>query len=311
MHESRGPVVVGYDTSPAAARALDMAAEEAVAAGVPLVLVHVYGWPILYASLANIAFEPEDWRPSPEAVALAAAAAAKATQRHPGLSVRVSVPVGRAGEQLVAMSGRSSLLVVGASGARGLSGVLSGSVTPHVIAHARCPVMVARPGRTTGEVCVGVDGTPSSLDALRFAVAWAQARGAAVRAVYAADSGTFDEPVPGYGGRTPAEVRLRDWIEECVGAAGVDAAVVRRPAGSALLAASRGARLVVVGSRHRGELAGRVLGSVGQTLIRHAASPVVVVGGNGSTQDTPTTHPASLCALAGMDDDGRAEGSVR
>jgi nucleotide-binding universal stress UspA family protein len=57
----------------------------------------------------------------------------------------------------------------------------------------------------------------------------------------------------------------------------VDAAVVRRDPAGALVAASTAARLVVVGSRHRGELASIVLGSVGHTLIRRAACPVVIV----------------------------------
>jgi hypothetical protein len=79
---------------------MDVAAEEASAAGVPLVVVHVYGWPILYASLANIPFAAEDWRPAPEAVAAAESAAARLRSAHPGLNVSVSVPVGKGGEQL-------------------------------------------------------------------------------------------------------------------------------------------------------------------------------------------------------------------
>src|SRR5215470_8935478 len=126
MNEMRdGPVVVGFDSSPAAARAMDVAADEASAAGVPLVVVHVYGWPILYASLANIPFAAEQWRPAPEAVAAAESAAARIRAAHPGLAVSVSVPVGKGGEQLVSASHHACLLVVGATGARGLSGLMT------------------------------------------------------------------------------------------------------------------------------------------------------------------------------------------
>jgi nucleotide-binding universal stress UspA family protein len=277
-----GPVVVGFDSSPAAVRAMDVAAEEASAFGVPLVLVHVYSWPILWATLANIPFAAEQWRPAPEAVAAAESAAARLRTAHPGLDVSTAVPVGKGGEQLVAASTHASLLVVGDTGVRGLSGVLTGSVTPYVMTHAHCPVMVVRAaaatGRGGGDVCVGVDGTPSSLDALRFAAGWARRRGATLRAVYAVGRDSFDGAAPEYGGHTLAETRLHDWVSEGLGdGAAVDAAVVRREPAGALVAASAAARLVVVGSRHRGELASIVLGSVGHTLIRRAACPVVIV----------------------------------
>jgi nucleotide-binding universal stress UspA family protein len=284
MDEMRdGPVVVGFDSSPAAARAMDVAAEEAAAAGAPLVVVHVYSWPILYASLANIPFAGENWRPAPEAVAVAESAAARLAQVHPGLEITVSVPVGRAGEQLVAESERACLLVVGDTGSRGLSGLLSGSVTPYVTTHAHCPVMVVRnttPSGRAGELCVGVDGTSSSLDALRFAAGWARRCGTTVRALHAVGPDVFDEPTAEYGGHTSAETRLHDWVTEGLGDdAEIDVAVVRRNPASALVAASTAARLVVVGSRHRGEFASLVLGSVGHTLIRRAACPVVIVPG--------------------------------
>jgi nucleotide-binding universal stress UspA family protein len=285
MNEMRGgPVVVGYDSSPAAGRAMDVAAEEASAFGVPLVLVHVYSWPILWATLANVPFAAEQWRPAPEAVAAAESAAARLRQAHPGLDVSTSVPVGKGGEQLVAASAHASLLVVGDTGTRGLSGVLTGSVTPYVMTHAHCPVMVVRAaaptaaGRAGGEVCVGVDGTPSSLDALRFAAGWARRRGLTLRALHAIGHDSFDGGAPEFGGHTLAETRLHDWVSEGLGdGAVVDTAILRRDPAGALVAASAAARLVVVGSRHRGELASIVLGSVGHTLIRRAACPVVIV----------------------------------
>jgi nucleotide-binding universal stress UspA family protein len=274
MHD--GPVVVGFDASPASERAMRAAAVEASAAGVEVVVVHVYGWPIFYASLANIPFEEDQWHPSPEAVAAARLAADDLAQEYPGLKVSVSVPVGRAGEQLVSASRNASLLVIGATGASGVGGLLTGPVTPYVTAQAHCPVMVVRnavpSGRRGGEVCVGVDGAPGSLTALRFARSWAWRRGASVRALYAVDAGTFDDGSP--------EERLRDWVAESLGDdAVVDAFVVRRSAVSALVAASSAARLVVVGAHHRGFMHG----SVAQALTRRAACPVVVVPGQAAS----------------------------
>jgi nucleotide-binding universal stress UspA family protein len=269
MSELRdGPVVVGFDASSAARRAMRAAAVEAAAAGVDLVVVHVYSWPILYASLTNIPFAPEQWSPSEDAVALAESGAELVGRTHPELKVTVSVPVGRAGEQLVAASANASLLVIGATGASGLRGLLAGSVTSYVTSHAHCPVMVVRGAgpadRTVGEVCVGVDGTPSSLDALRFAASWARDRGATLRALYAID-GDADPAARGL---------LLDWVAQSLGDdVPVDAVVVARSAASALVAATSAARLVVVGAHHQG----LVHGSVGHTLIRRAACPVVVV----------------------------------
>ena len=53
------PVVVGFDGSPSSASALDAAAVEAVRLGVPGI-VHAYVWPIFYASLTNVPFEPSE-----------------------------------------------------------------------------------------------------------------------------------------------------------------------------------------------------------------------------------------------------------
>jgi nucleotide-binding universal stress UspA family protein len=266
-----GPVVVGFDPSPAAARAMQVAAAEAVAAGVELVVVYVYAWPIFYAHLASLPFVADEWRPSAEAVALAESAAARLAQAHPGLKVRVSVVVGRAGEQLVAAAQPASLLVVGATGAPGLAGVLAGSVTPHVTAHAPCPVMVVRGTRpvvgSRREVCVGVDGTAGSLAALRFGYSWARARGATVRALYAVDDETDQDAA-----------RLRDWVAQSIGdEENIDTAVVRRSPASALVAASGADRLVVVGARRHFEIAHLMKASVAHALIRHAAGPIVVV----------------------------------
>ena len=299
-----GPVIAGYDTSAAAAAALEVAADEAAATAAPLLVAYGYPWPILYATMANIPYDPGEWTPAPGTAEAIQASVARAQALHPDLAATVSVRAGRGGDVLVDASKGASLLVVGARGSGGIAGLLSGSVVSHVAAHAHCPVLVVPAGRRTlgygGEVCVGVDGTASSLGALRFALAWAERHGATVRALHAIGPADFDEPAPELGEHTPAEQRLRAWVEEArpgYEAVPVDTAVVRRPAPDALLAAARVSRLVVVGSRHRGELASIALGSVGHTLIRRSHAPVAVVHGWGPQTETGRRGVAPGAAL--------------
>ena len=136
----------------------------------------------------------------------------------------------------------------------------------------------------------GLDGSASSLRALRWAIHLARCTGAAVdvvavwrcpvcaggcgRASGGAGPGCAFEEIAekivagaigdalGAGG----EVRLRTWVVEG------DSAEV-------LLNASDGADLLVVGSRGDGGLTGAPLGSVSQHCVHHACCPVIVIRG--------------------------------
>src|SRR3982074_2088723 len=54
-----------------------MAAREASASGVELLVIHAYPWPVLYASLANVPYSAKEWTPAPETVRLGEAATAE------------------------------------------------------------------------------------------------------------------------------------------------------------------------------------------------------------------------------------------
>lgn len=282
------PVVAGFDGSPSSAAALDAAAVEAVNLGAPLCIVHAYVWPILYATLANVPYNSCEWQPPPTQRAALAATASVLASRHNGLRVQTQVVAGSGGTVLVGASKQASLLVIGGRGIGGVEGMLAGSVAPYVVCRADCPVMVVRAGQglsdSAGSVVVGVDGSLSSRQALRYGCEWAQRRGADVEALYAAP--------PREPGADP------QWLGEWVRAAERDfpqlrvkSSVVVGEASRVLMTASRSARLVVVGTRNRGEIASLVLGSVGQDLIRRSGCPVLVVRGSALTGEAPASGP--------------------
>ena len=135
----------------------------------------------------------------------------------------------------------------------------------------------------THRIVVGVDGSPASERALEWAVGEARRTGASLHLV-----STWIFPMAlGYAfTATVHDVHqaARDIIERAVArvaelASGleVSAETPEQVPGPALVAASEGAELLVVGSRGRGGFEGLLLGSVSQFCTRHATCSVVVV----------------------------------
>lgn len=136
----------------------------------------------------------------------------------------------------------------------------------------------------TRRVVVGVDGSPASYEALRWAVRQARLIGATVDAVAAfelpgavgwsapAVDAEFDEA----WARQEMDDEIRKVILQ-VGDVPMEQHLVRGGAADALIGASAGAELLVVGSRGRGGFASLLLGSVSQQCATHASCPVVIV----------------------------------
>ena len=140
-------------------------------------------------------------------------------------------------------------------------------------------------GGQAARIVVGVDGSDGASAALRWAVAEAELRHAALDAVtawhipYAAGSPAIGLVID------PEEERAyaHEQLEQVIGAigahprVGINRVVVEGGAARALIEAAAGADLLVVGSRGRGGFKGLLLGSVSQQCIHHAPCPVVVV----------------------------------
>ncbi|GAA3337477.1 universal stress protein [Amorphoplanes nipponensis] len=144
---SAGPVVAGVDGSAVSMRALDVAVEEAVLRGTELVAVH--GWTGNSGTELNdtLPMSYEAWSGDQEEERVLAEALAGIAGRYPDLTVRREVIRGPARQVLVERSRTAQLVVVGDRGHGGVAGLLLGSVSQHLIHHAACPVVVARPVR--------------------------------------------------------------------------------------------------------------------------------------------------------------------
>ncbi|MFC7980127.1 universal stress protein [Streptomyces cinereoruber] len=137
----------------------------------------------------------------------------------------------------------------------------------------------------TSRVVVGVDGSPASQAALRWALRYARRTGTTVHAV-----GVYDLP-GAEGWSAPAvdvlfdEEQARRSLSEELGAVltlddddvPLVHHVVRGNPAEVLIGESDGAELLVVGSRGRGGFASLLLGSVSQQCAAHASCPVVIV----------------------------------
>ncbi|HLH84946.1 MAG TPA: universal stress protein [Trebonia sp.] len=144
-------------------------------------------------------------------------------------------------------------------------------------------------------IIVGIDGSHHSLRALDWAVREAAVRQAplTVIAVYRTTVGFWGGPVT-YPEDLEPSAQVRKEAEDAAakalanaGDARPAAVTVRAVCGipaEELVEASKGADMVVVGSRGNGGFARLLLGSVSSQVVHHAHCPVVVIPGEDRTE---------------------------
>lgn len=271
------PVVVGYDATPSSRAALMVAAGEAVRRNRNLLIVHAEddGWDLVHAG-------EENRDPLAEAVDLVRPVIARN---------RVSMldRIGPAASVLCEQAENAELLVLG-RGDPGLLGLIAGSVAIDVACHAPCPVLIvgdpARHALHNGPVVAGVDREHAE-EVLEAAFREADLRRTELVVIHGWNSVHWLGPDGFSNIDADAEV-LREhhvrWLHDVIApfqskypAVAVTELPREGRAARLLTTVSRGAGLIVVGTRGRGPAAGLLLGSVGQKLVRHASCPVLIV----------------------------------
>jgi nucleotide-binding universal stress UspA family protein len=143
--------------------------------------------------------------------------------------------------------------------------------------------MTAEPSSETGRIVAGIDGSESSLHALSWAARQAVLTGSTLEVVM-----TWEWP-SSYGWAVPIpddfdpEADMRKALDTAI--AGVlsehpglksEARLINGHPAPVLVEASKGADLLVVGSRGHGEFVGMLVGSVSEYCVTNAHCPVLV-----------------------------------
>jgi nucleotide-binding universal stress UspA family protein len=259
------PIVVGVNGTASGLAAARLGAREAMARGRPLRILHVFSWPGHQGT-----DDSPDWASARhDAGRIVAEAVATASRTVPGVHVEGLLSDGLPVRELLRQSRTADLIVLGDDDIA-LSGRLPlDSVLVQTVGRARCPVVVARGNRPpAGPLLAAVDGSPSSMLALRLAAAEAGRRGVPVEVVHVVTRA--DEQEAG-----------RRLLESAVAAVpGLRHAPTRLLVGDAapiLIHASHRAGMMIVGPRGAG--GGSLLGEVAHQLLLRCACPTVFVHG--------------------------------
>ncbi|MGW0227452.1 universal stress protein [Actinopolymorpha singaporensis] len=278
---NRRPVVVGVDGTAESRLALQWAIDEARNRMLPLRIVVSHEYPAPVQGVDDLETDGENTDAN-------AAASIARDQLDPDMVLTPAVLADRPARALLDQAMDAELLVVGSRSRSAVASVVLGSVSSAVAHQARCPVIVARASKEHSpagpRVIVGVDGSECSERAVAFAFEEAAGRGLPLVAVHCwrlehPDEAQWD---------ADAFSRRRDehmlWLSESL--AGfrskfpdvvVSTSVLEGRPAVLLSESSRGAELVVVGSRGRGGLERMLLGSVAESLLHHAHCSVAVV----------------------------------
>lgn len=150
-------IVVAVDGSPSSAQALRWSADQAALTGGELHAVTGWHFPDYYGWATVV--DDVDWAENGRTV-LEQTIKETLDPAEAGRVVR-HVVQGHPAQVLLDQAADADLLVVGSRGHGGFAGMLLGSVSQHVVAHAPCPVVVVHGDRLPPSVATSGPAAPS------------------------------------------------------------------------------------------------------------------------------------------------------
>lgn len=274
-----GHIAVGVDGSMASAAALRWAARTAQLHSRPLHVIATVDWPFPAVTYGVRSRTWTDGALATDCRSAVAVAVAIGQRLAPAVPVSGEVAAGSPAAVLASESARASMVVIGGRHPR-LTEWLPGSLAPYLAARAECPIVTVPPrwdggGLERGPVVVGVDGSELANLAAGFAFEEAARRGAPLIAVrvHPDRAGDVDSAS---AQRLRLSRSVRRWQPAYPDVDARKQIATGSPV-DALLEASTGGQLLVVGSRGLGAVRGLLLGSVSLRLLHRAACPVAIV----------------------------------
>lgn len=287
---ARGRVAVASDGSVHASQAALYAATEAVARGTALTIMYA-AWICDDPFYPHRPFEDAHQRRAEGRLVLDREVE-RIAARFPDLQIETLLYDVSPASALATLSYEAALLVLGARGRGGFAGMLVGSVSSRLAAHAHCPLVIVRSGfdaTTRNELVLGLGAKPSPA-ASRFAFETARRDDLDVLAV----RGWWPATLHG-GAFEPKATHLAQELDLLRQAALAEAKAAIAPlegefpdvtvrleirednAVPALINAARGSRLLVAGAhRKRGPLSAGA-GYVVDGVLAHSSAPVAIV----------------------------------
>ncbi|MEV4689085.1 universal stress protein [Microbacterium sp. LWH3-1.2] len=266
-------IVLGYDGSPASVSALAWVAARA-------------GREVAKVGLVNVVSRFAQDRAS--ALDQLAEAETFLRDRVPGVGVELHRLEGGVPDSLTEFADDTDLLVVGINPGHPIRAAMAGAMPLRISTHARVPVVMVPAGWVdVGDpITIGISDDDSSSTALAFAAQEAEETETSVRLVHA-----WLMPTPSFSGSAVMVATQEDvmadhratltaavnWLVERYPTMRLQSELVRDSRSAALLRYAPRSSMLVIGTHHRGVLAGSLLGSVAEGVLWQAECPVAVI----------------------------------